>query len=1297
MKAARSQPAPARESAIAKVEPLYQPLDFVTVRAPLLPVECYRDLADEKRQSELVADPRVLAALAVGSTSLLGAVERFNRSGLTPRDADRMRAKLRRYQIRMATRPTPYGLFAGVALAQWGETTDLRVSATSARTGTRPDMAWLMSLVLSAEADPAIRRHLSFVANPSAVVEAGRLFLAERAPSSRGNPSTPVSIRATGVVKRVLALARSPISYEDLAARLCQATPSATMEKVEKLLTELWEQTVLLTDLRPPLTSGSPARYVAERLADIPAAAGTWAKLNSFVSALSTWDSLPAGERTAGFKSLLAETGVPLDGSQQVPVQVDMAMSLQGRIGNIVAREAAQTAELLLRLSPYPRGLASLAGYRQMFVNRYGYGREVPLKELLDPQRGLGAPSFHGHGATGPDPAKAGQRAQALMQLATTALHRRERTVLLDEALIARLETWRPSSDNAPLSLDINVLIGARSAAAIDRGEFTMVLGPNLGAQSAGRNLGRFAGLLAPDGPEALAQVSAAEQAHAPDRLWAEAVYLPANFRLANVVIRPAVRTYEVAVGVTPGVPFSRVIPLDELVVGVEQGRFYVRWPAAGKRVSFSAGHMLNTHNAPAVVRFLSDLASDGKAVLSAFDWGPAESFPYLPRVQAGRIALRPAEWRIPKGEIAVDSPAAFRSSLDRWRAEWDVPQLVSLTVGDNRLILSLDQDVEAAELKAEIQKLGDFQSVILQEVLPTLEEAWLQGEEGHYYSELIVSLILRPGTKAAATADAANAAPARTSREAMPEEPEPAAAARPGAESPAQPEPQSAAESGAESVAALPSGPVVQSAPKPGSETTAQPAAESAAASPAQSAPKPGSETAAQPAAESAAASPAQSAPKPGSETAAKPAAESAAPSPAQSAPKPGSETAAKPAAESAAASAAQSAPKPGSETAAKPAAESAAASPAQSAPKPGSETAAQPAAESAAASAAQSAPKPGSETAAQPAAESAAASPAKPGPPSAAPSPAPSPAPTAAQPPAAFAVKPAPVSRLRPPGSEWLFVKLYCPRNIENDVIPESMLTFAENVVAAGLADSWFFIRYSDPDSHIRLRFHGSPQQLTGRLFANLCDWAGGLMAEGLCLRFAFDTYDQEIERFGGAAGMAAAEALFSADSRASARLLHELKRKLWPHDELTLLALGIDDLLGAMGFEEADRLRWYSGQTNARAAEIGAEFRQRKNVLRPVLGEARQFLAGLPGGSAISAILAQRREALAPVAARLRSLAAQQVLSQPLDALCASFVHLHLNRMASAGAPSEQRILSLLLRTRESLAKAPVGAAG
>src|SRR5215472_6135564 len=77
-------------------ELLYQPLDFVMVRAPLLPVQSYLDLAEPERHLAFLSDPKVRRALAAGSASLFDAIERFKRSGLTQRDTDRMRAKLLR-------------------------------------------------------------------------------------------------------------------------------------------------------------------------------------------------------------------------------------------------------------------------------------------------------------------------------------------------------------------------------------------------------------------------------------------------------------------------------------------------------------------------------------------------------------------------------------------------------------------------------------------------------------------------------------------------------------------------------------------------------------------------------------------------------------------------------------------------------------------------------------------------------------------------------------------------------------------------------------------------------------------------------------------------------------------------------------------------------------------------------------------------------------------------------------------------------------------------------------------------
>ena len=100
--------------------------------------------------------------------------------------------------------------------------------------------------------------------------------------------------------------------------------------------------------------------------------------------------------------------------------------------------------------------------------------------------------------------------------------------------------------------------------------------------------------------------------------------------------------------------------------------------------------------------------------------------------------------------------------------------------------------------------------------------------------------------------------------------------------------------------------------------------------------------------------------------------------------------------------------------------------------------------------------------------------------------------------------------------------------------------MFVFAENAVASGLADSWFFIRYSDPEPHIRLRFHGAPERITEHLFPHICEWAGRLMASRLCLKFAFDTYEQELERFGGPLGLTVAEGVFHADSRSAVELI-------------------------------------------------------------------------------------------------------------------------------------------------------------
>src|SRR5579863_7028366 len=133
-----------------KGESLYLPANFYQVRAPALSAQVFLQLshagqvcaeaglADEVLHKgeqacadlvlQLAARPEVMQALAIASPSLMQGLERLQQG---ERKKARVYAGLLRYLIRMSTRPTPFGLFAGVELGYFAECTDLRLGETA--------------------------------------------------------------------------------------------------------------------------------------------------------------------------------------------------------------------------------------------------------------------------------------------------------------------------------------------------------------------------------------------------------------------------------------------------------------------------------------------------------------------------------------------------------------------------------------------------------------------------------------------------------------------------------------------------------------------------------------------------------------------------------------------------------------------------------------------------------------------------------------------------------------------------------------------------------------------------------------------------------------------------------------------------------------------------------------------------------------------------------------------------------------------------------------------------------------
>src|SRR5262249_34676440 len=89
-------------------------------------------------------------------------------------------------------------------------------------------------------------------------------------------------------------------------------------------------------------------------------------------------------------------------------------------------------------------------------------------------------------------------------------------------------------------------------------------------------------------------------------------------------------------------------------------------------------------------------------------------------------------------------------------------------------------------------------------------------------------------------------------------------------------------------------------------------------------------------------------------------------------------------------------------------------------------------------------------------------------------------------------------------PPGSEWLYAKLYTGPAAVDQVLRDVVKPVVQKVMHSGAADRWFFIRYGDPDWHLRLRFHGVPNRLHGEVLPALQAAAAPLLADGLLWRF-------------------------------------------------------------------------------------------------------------------------------------------------------------------------------------------------
>ncbi|RUT68610.1 hypothetical protein D0817_19825 [Flavobacterium cupreum] len=100
---------------------------------------------------------------------------------------------------------------------------------------------------------------------------------------------------------------------------------------------------------------------------------------------------------------------------------------------------------------------------------------------------------------------------------------------------------------------------------------------------------------------------------------------------------------------------------------------------------------------------------------------------------------------------------------------------------------------------------------------------------------------------------------------------------------------------------------------------------------------------------------------------------------------------------------------------------------------------------------------------------------------------------------------------------GEEWLYYKIYCGNHTADKILINEIQLIVKKLLKQNLIDQWFFIRYNDPDDHLRIRFHLTNVNVIRDVIELITLHLSKLLQNDTIYDIILPTYKREIERYG------------------------------------------------------------------------------------------------------------------------------------------------------------------------------------
>jgi thiopeptide-type bacteriocin biosynthesis protein len=264
--------------------------------------------------------------------------------------------------------------------------------------------------------------------------------------------------------------------------------------------------------------------------------------------------------------------------------------------------------------------------------------------------------------------------------------------------------------------------------------------------------------------------------------------------------------------------------------------------------------------------------------------------------------------------------------------------------------------------------------------------------------------------------------------------------------------------------------------------------------------------------------------------------------------------------------------------------------------------------------------------------------------------------------------------------PGDEWIYFKLYGHPATANGILVKDIRRIIARLRKQNILKNWFFIRYADPETHLRVRLQINPKD-SARVMSYFERSLRTQVERGSINTILLDTYKRELERYGNDT-IEFAERIFCASSDLIVNYLKNIRQSETGFSELHMAIISLDALLNILLRENTEKIALLKLMHENMKQEFG-DNKQLKFQLDSKYREHSAFFGNINQSKSTVIQLAGVREFDTYLKA-LKALKAKVQNSGPekLMTLAGDIIHMQLNRLFNDRQRNHEFIIYYLL---------------